>query len=143
MMAMLESKSTAADIRMAGLRGTRSRMAVLELLRGAERPLTHSEVVDAFVDEPWDRATLYRNLVDMAEAGLLRRISLGSTWHFEASQSMQGQVKLHPHFVCDACGHVECTPEVQMQLKGSRKSSKAIQRGQIEIQLHGLCDACQ
>ena len=65
------SEQISVDIRAAGLRNTQSRMAVLGLLRRSMRPLTHGEVVEHFSKKCWDRATLYRNLVDMAEAGLL------------------------------------------------------------------------
>lgn len=130
------------DIRANGLRVTASRLAVLELVRATSRPLTHADVANSLGTDSWDRATLYRNLNDLAEAGLLRRVLLGSAWHFEAA-STDPNVRAHPHFVCDECGTVECTPEIQMQLCSPATSTKAIRQGQVEIELHGRCDACQ
>jgi len=127
-------------IKHTGLKVTRARLAVLQLVRTAQRPLTHSEVVDALEGESWDRATLYRNLMDMAEAGLLRRVALGSTWHFEMADPSGTKVG-HAHFVCTECGLIECAPDVQMQLSSTRRH-KALQRGDLDIQLHGRCDGC-
>ena len=130
------------EIRIRGLRATASRVAVLELVRAAGRPLTHADVASSLAAQSWDRATLYRNLNDLAEANLLRRVLLGSAWHFEAASS-DPNLQAHPHFVCDECGTVECTPEIQMQLCSSESSTKAIRQGQVEIELHGRCDDCQ
>lgn len=130
------------DIRARGLRATASRLAVLELVRAASRPLTHADVASSLGAESWDRATLYRNLNDLADAGLVRRVLLGSAWHFEAA-STDPNAQTHPHFVCDECGTVECAPEIQMQLCSPKTSTKAIRQGQVQIELHGRCDACQ
>ncbi len=123
------------EIREAGLRATASREAVLRTLRKAVRPLSHHDVVDAIGEDSWDRATLYRNLVDLAEAGLLRRVSLGTTWHFEEASSER-----HAHFVCTECGTVECAP--QTEVVTGRGSPKSVKKGNVEVQLHGRCDEC-
>ncbi len=136
------SQEALNEIRKAGLRATASRLAVLELVRQAKRPVTHAAIVTLLESEPWNRATLYRNLNDLAEVGLLRRVQLGAAWHFEAGLE-NSENQGHPHFVCDECGTVQCTPEVQMQLCTSEQSSKAIRQGQVDIELHGRCDACQ
>ena len=127
--------SLKSEIRAAGLRATASRTAVLEHMRHAKRPLSHHDVVQAIGEDMWDRATLYRNLVDLAEAGLLRRVSLGATWHFEEAHGAQ-----HAHFVCTECGTIECSP--QTQVVSSRRSPQSVKRGEVDIQLHGRCDAC-
>lgn len=97
--------------------------------------MSHQDVVDAIGDETWDRATLYRNLNDLADAGLLRRVSLGATWHFERAAD-DG----HAHFVCTACGTVECAP--QMQVISGRGSPRSVKKGDVDVQLHGVCDDC-
>lgn len=123
------------ELRAHGLRATASRLAVLRQLRAAERPMSHHDVVEAIGDQTWDRATLYRNLVDLTEAGLLRRVSLGATWHFEQT----GEAS-HAHFVCTECGNVECAP--QMQVVSGKGSPKSVTSGNVDVQLHGLCDDC-
>ena len=128
-------RSLRDEIREAGLRATASREAVLAALRKAEKPMSHQDVVDVVGEQSWDRATLYRNLIDLAEAGLLRRVSLGTTWHFE-----QANGDKHAHFVCTECGTVECAPE--MQVVSKRGSPKSVKQGNVDVQLHGLCDNC-
>lgn len=129
-----------AAIRGAGLRATASRIAVLQHLLTSPSPVSHGDVVDKLTPGPWDPATLYRNLVDLAEAGLARRTDMGDhVWRFEAVDGAH-DVKAHPHFVCTECGTIECLPE--MQLVAPRKTPRAVKQKQIEVQLRGLCDAC-
>lgn len=123
------------EIRNAGLRATASREAVLDALRRAQKPMSHQNVLDVIGEDSWDRATLYRNLVDLAEAGLLRRVSLGTTWHFEEASGEQ-----HAHFVCTECGIVECAPEMQVVSRPS--APKSVKKGNVEVQLRGRCDDC-
>lgn len=128
-------------IRDAGLRATASRLAVLALLRSEEAALSHAEVSDYLQTASWDRATLYRNLVDMTEAGILRRVELGDhTWRFEVRDA-DHEGKEHPHFVCSECGTVECLPEVEFRT-GSRKVPQALRSRNVEVQLRGICDDC-
>ena len=72
-------------VRAKGLRATPSRLAVLELLRASDTPMSHGDVADRLATEAWDRATIYRNLTDLAESGLVRRTDVGDhVWRFEA-----------------------------------------------------------
>src|SRR6476620_851300 len=91
------------QVRAKGLRETPSRLAVLELLRVSDAPMSHGDVADRLASQAWDRATIYRNLTDLAEAGLVRRSDVGDhVWRFEAVT--EGHETAHPHFVCTACG---------------------------------------
>ncbi|HEY5950915.1 MAG TPA: transcriptional repressor, partial [Kofleriaceae bacterium] len=51
-------------VRAKGLRATPSRIAVLELLRASDAPMSHGDVADRLANQAWDRATIYRNLTD-------------------------------------------------------------------------------
>jgi Fur family ferric uptake transcriptional regulator len=127
------------SLRDAGLKVTASRVGVLELLQRVNKPITHAEVAEHLGDAGWDRATLYRNLIDLSDAGLLNRVSLGSVWHFEAATKHGGG---HPHFVCVECGSVRCTPELRVRLPKTKSAPRALRRGEVELQLHGVCDRC-
>ena len=72
-----QSESIKQDILDAGLRATPARIATLKLIQGASSPLTHAEVSEELQDLGVDKATVFRNLNDMASAGLLRRTELG------------------------------------------------------------------
>jgi Fur family ferric uptake transcriptional regulator len=129
-----------AAIRAAGLRATPSRLAVLALLRGQDQPLSHGDV-DERLGDRYDRATLYRNLTDLADAGLARRTDLGDhVWRFEAVAAGHGAAQ-HPHFVCTGCGVIECLPDVHLAMRRAR-GPRAVRAKKVEIQLRGLCDAC-
>jgi Fur family ferric uptake transcriptional regulator len=129
------------EIRGRGLRATPSRVQVLTLLRASETPLSHGDVADRLDDNASDRATVYRNLIDLAEVGLLRRIDLGDhTWRFEAVDPAHGGDQ-HPHFVCSECGVVECLPELELSARQGR-TPRALRRSNLEVQVRGLCDTC-
>lgn len=129
-----------AAVRDAGLRATPSRLAVLHLLRSAGSPLSHSEVVAKLASQTWDPATIYRNLTDLADVGLVRRTDVGDhVWRFEAiTERHEGSA--HPHFVCTECGTVECLPDLDVVSRA--KAPRAIKQKRVEVQVRGLCDAC-
>tara|TARA_B100001989_G_C24209220_1_gene302228 strand:- start:107 stop:442 length:336 start_codon:yes stop_codon:yes gene_type:complete len=111
-------------------------MAVLQHLHDSERPCSHADVVDALGEDGWDRATLFRNLNDLATAGLLRRIDVDHTWRFELIRTEGG----HPHFVCVSCGDIQCLGDVRLQADGSAADLIARAR---EVQIRGVCEACE
>lgn len=126
-----------ATLRKAGLRATPSRIAVLELVRQTGAPMSHGDVADQLASQSWDRATIYRNLTDLAEAKLLVRTDVGDhVWRFE-SATHTGQ---HPHFVCTDCGTVECLPELELVVK--RRAPRAVKQRKVEVHVRGVCDAC-
>lgn len=124
-------------LRSHGLRRTTARVRVLAFLHANPRPLSHGEVAKALEAEKLDYATVYRNLVDLAEAGIVVRTDLGDhVWRFELSTSV------HPHFVCTDCGRVTCLPDGAVKLVPGRKTPRAMGRGKVTVQLKGLCDDC-
>ncbi len=127
-------------IREAGLRATPARMATLQLLRSSNTPLTHAVVADHLAVTGVDKATVFRNLNDMADAGLLRRTEVGDhVWRFEAMSSQHDDA--HPHFLCVDCGTVSCLDNVQLTA-GSQRASKKV--GEVtEILLRGRCNECR
>lgn len=139
---MAEIESVQAVIRAAGLRATPARAATLLLLRRSDSPLTHADVAEALGASGIDKATVFRNLNDLAEAGLLRRAELGDhVWRFEAIQPDEASDRGHPHFVCVDCGTVTCLDDVQLA-EGSRRQSEDV--GEVtEILLRGHCNDCK
>lgn len=153
-----------ARIRTAGLRCTAARVAVLEHLIAASGPLSHAEVSDAVGHKGFDRATIYRNLTELTEAGLVSRVELGDhVWRFELKRGGHGHAKGedHPHFLCTSCGEVSCLDDVDVaitpkpgraRLAGNVKpgrgkaakgpaASRAI-RSVREVLLKGQCGKC-
>lgn len=127
-------------IREAGMRATTARIAVLKCLFEAAGPLSHGEVCERMVESAYDRATLYRNLTDLTEAGLITRRDLGDhLWRFEIARGDEHDSSAHPHFVCRECGIVECLPEQSVDLPQLPPSVKNVD---LEIQVRGVCNAC-
>jgi len=136
------SQQLRTELREAGLRATASRVAVLRILRGSGQPLSHGEVVRALSDGPWDRSSLYRNLIDLERVGLARRTQLGApVWRFEDAATDHA-VSSHPHLVCSVCGRVACLPELDVKATATAGFNKLLTEGAVEVQLRGRCDTC-
>ena len=133
-------------IRDAGLRVTSPRVAVMQRVEQTQGPVTHAEIADALAPQGWDRATIYRNLTDLTEAGLLRRTDMGDhVWRFELASDPEGghETGLHPHFVCNACGDVTCLPDDAIEIHVGRGAPKSLKGRAVEIQVKGRCDDCE
>jgi Fur family ferric uptake transcriptional regulator len=136
-----ETDGVKALLRAAGLRATGARVAVFEHLRKSKRPESHGEVADAVAGRGFDRATVYRNLIDLVEAGFVDRTDLGDhMWRF-ALRSGDGAHGVHPHFTCTDCGTVECLPEVEVKVTQKGRAPRAVAKA-VEVQLKGRCDDC-
>jgi Fur family transcriptional regulator, ferric uptake regulator len=130
-------------IRGAGLRSTAARVAVLQELVGATSPLTHAQVAERLASRGFDRATIYRNLVELAEAGLLWRIELGDhVWRFELRRTDNPTDAEHPHFVCVDCGEVACLPRVNVRITPAPGEKQSIIGHVTEVLLKGRCGHC-
>jgi len=137
-------------IRGVGLRVTSARLAVMQVLMRTRSPVSHAELVVALEGAGFDRATLYRNLMDLTEAGLLERIDLGDhVWRFELRSLGEGPPRKrkgggnsHPHFACVDCGQVSCLPEITLKPKSNLKMPKALSEQRVSVQIRGQCDDC-
>ena len=131
-------------VRAAGLLVTPTRAAVLAALRAAERPLTHHELASRLAERGCDAVTVYRNLVALVEAGLALRGDLGDhVWRFQAAEALGGPRRHeHPHFVCTACGALECVPDLEVRVRRGSRVPRSVRAQAIEVQLRGVCDAC-
>ncbi|NUP10250.1 MAG: transcriptional repressor [Polyangiaceae bacterium] len=141
----MSAASLRQALRDAGLRATGPRLAVLRALYAATGPVSHGDVAASLADEGWDRATVYRNLIDLTEAGMLKRTDHGDhTWRFElrAREAQHEAEDPHPHFMCDSCGDVSCLPDDAVQVVAARGTPKAIRRRAFEVQIKGRCDRC-
>ncbi|MFK7818249.1 MAG: Fur family transcriptional regulator [Planctomycetaceae bacterium] len=124
-----------------GFRATPARIAVLQQLRNATSPLTHADLSETLVPVGFDKATVFRNLTDLTEAGLVSRTELGDhVWRFEILDPNDDGEK-HPHFVCTDCGDVSCLGAMNFTANSRQKASII---GRIsEILIKGLCAKCE
>ncbi len=133
------AKELQTRLRDAGLRATSARIAVLQKMLQGKGPLSHAQVFGELEEDGFDRATVYRNLVDLADAGLLRRTDLGDhIWRFEPIGDDAPHGGPHAHFVCSDCGTVECLPENTVSVNKDAPGSLT----EAEIHLRGICNDC-
>jgi len=119
------------------LRVTDQRLLVLGALSASRSPVSFPELVERLGDRGLDRATVYRNLVGLAEAGILIKSHLGDgVARYELPPSGESQHTEHLHLVCVDCGGVSCLPPSAVSLHGEAA------RRVTEVQLRGHCGAC-
>jgi Fur family ferric uptake transcriptional regulator len=130
-------------LRSAGLRATEPRLAVLGHLVESHTAQTHGDLA-ARLEVDFDRATVYRNLMDLTNAGLVHRSDIGDhVWRFEWVGARGHVAAAHPHFICGSCGTVTCLPEDAVSVHVSRGAPRALKKRKgVTVQLRGLCDAC-
>jgi Fur family ferric uptake transcriptional regulator len=129
-------------LRLAQLRGTSARLGVLAVLEQTSGPKTHLEVYELLAHTGLDRATVYRNLVTLAEQGFASRTDLGDhVWRFELLDEGGHEGPRHAHYVCTDCGEVSCMKEVEVEMVSPPSRPGA--PGKVsEILFKGVCDKC-
>ena len=116
---------------------------MLRRLERARTPVSHGDVVNDLTPAGLDRATIYRNLMDLTQAGLVSRTDLGDhVWRFELRTQQRTGDGDHPHFMCTGCGTVACLPGVRVRIRTAPGSPRAVRRRDVDIQLKGRCDRC-
>jgi len=121
-----------------GLRCTPQRYAVMAFLMECNRHPTAAEIYEAVnrVDPRSSRATIYNNLRDLVQAGLVREVAVeGRAARFDA-KGMR-----HHHFICDRCGTVEDMTWYDVARPASRILGKRVLR-EFELIFRGLCMKC-
>lgn len=132
-------------LRAVGFRCTAPRLVVLDHLHRTTGPSSHAELADALEGQGFDRATLYRVLMDLTEAGLLTRTDLGDhTWRFElrSASGKSTHADDHPHFVCIDCGEISCLDGLTVKVSEKSTAPQAVRNKNVQIQVKGRCDDC-
>jgi Fur family ferric uptake transcriptional regulator len=127
-------------IRALGARVTPARLAVLCLLEGAERALSHHDVGAALAGSDIDRVTLYRVLDWLVESGLAHRVT-DAQRVFRYSLAAPGAPAHdhHAHFRCEDCGKVFCLDDVQIAQPALPKGFSA---KLVALSVTGQCAHC-
>ena len=147
---MSEGRSPGADaqvraLRAAGQRATPARRAVLEVLADAEAGAEHLRAEDvvarAAAARPGvHRATVYRALEALAEAGLVvhTHTAKGATVHHLAGGGE------HAHVQCRSCGRLEDVPAAALaELARHLDAERGFALDAGHVALLGTCRACR
>jgi len=126
----------------AGLRSTPARISVINALKRSSKPQTHAQLADELVPMGFDKATVFRNLTDLAEAELVLRTELGDhVWRFELRDPKHDRSS-HPHFVCMDCGSVSCIDDMALPSPTVRRNLNIARISEVLVKGHcGSCDA--
>jgi Fur family ferric uptake transcriptional regulator len=136
----MQDEATVELLHKAGLKRTAGRIALIELLRNTKKALTQEEIAQSLTDHGLNRVTIYRALASFLKAGLIHRIeNADRVWKF-AFCGWGNQGHCHPHFICRACGKVECLNDVPLPVITGVKATYSLEAQ--EVYLHGLCPDC-
>ena len=136
---MRHSHAKAANpLKESGLKSTPGRRAVLQVLEKASSPLSPEQIHAKVGSEVCDRATVYRILESLGEAGLLQRVSLKGKTFYLSEQSDHH----HHHIVCRECHSTVCLDECLISPLEKKAHQLGFQDIHHSLQLTGLCSKC-
>ena len=125
-------------LRQAGLKSTPGRRAVLSLLEKTSTPLSPEQIYAKVGSATCDRATVYRILESLGEAGLLQRVSLKGKTFYLSEQSDHH----HHHIICRKCRSTVCLDECLISPLEKKAQQLGFQDIHHSLQLTGLCAKC-
>ncbi len=125
----------------AGLRVTKTRRALLDILREAKSPQSVPELQKAFAQRKMfpHKTTLYREVEQLVTRGLLSKVQLS-----EAHVSYELSGDHHHHFVCQNCERVTklsfCEDIMKTLGETLQRQGKHVTRHTFEF--FGVCEFC-
>ena len=131
-----------ATLKLFGLRPTKARILVCEVLMKACCPVSHGELQADERLKEINRVTLYRTLNALEGAGLVHKVlGVDSCWYFCLHETDQpGCPGDHPHFYCLECGRMECLKECKLPFievpRGYHFEGK-------QLLVYGICGKCR
>ncbi len=134
----MDAEAIKRSLEGSGLRCTPQRYGVMAFLTDHAGHPTAPEIFAAVnrLDPRSSRATIYNNLRDLVQAGLVREVAVeGRAARFDATGMR------HHHFVCDRCGKVEDMEWYDLPRPPSGVLGKRVLR-ECELIVRGLCARC-
>jgi Fur family ferric uptake transcriptional regulator len=131
-------------LRSVGQRYTGHRRRLVEVLEDAGHPMSIPDILGDASD--LKQSSVYRNLADLEQAGVVRRVSTDEEFgRYELAEDLIGH---HHHLVCTNCGtirDVDAPPDVERTLDRAldRIAKRAgFARVSHRLDLVGLCADC-
>src|SRR5690606_24124455 len=120
-------------LRGAGLRHTRARRALVDVLAAADRPLTIPEILREAASLA--QASAYRNLNELMARGVTPRLDAGDGYsHFVVGQD---RTEHHHRLVCTRCGRVaDVTLDDQIEASLTRSLGRVAEGEGFEVEHH-------
>jgi Fur family ferric uptake transcriptional regulator len=141
-----ESRGTLAkSLEGKGIRLTRQRRVILQVMDSAERHLDAGEILDRAqrIDSRVHRVTIYRTLDLLKKHGLIDELDLlhlrGDQHYYESHGPRD-----HIHVACLGCGKVrEFESRLYEQLKSQIERDCGIKISVTRTEVGGYCEACR
>jgi Fe2+ or Zn2+ uptake regulation protein len=141
-MAIYTNEDLIKMIRSAGLRATEHRVAVLSVISRAKEPITvYDLLLELRKKYDIDQATVYRNIISLFDASLIRRLDFNHGHAHYEFFSKKSSMQL----ICNNCESVEKIKGVDVEdytKKIIKKSLKFKNMIPQTIQIYGLCKKC-
>ena len=134
----------AARLRADDQRYTTNRRAVVEMLEASDRPLSIPQMLAGRSDLA--QSSVYRNLVVLEDAGVVRRIVTNDEFsRYELAEDLTGH---HHHLICSKCGAVDdFTVSAALEAEIEKVLKRVAKRHEFTIDGHrldliGACSEC-
>jgi len=133
--------TTARRLRKAGQRVTSQRLAVAAALSASPRQVTAQELWEQMrpTRPRLGRATVFRTLESLSEAGLARRLERdGHVYAYVACRPTH-----HHHLACRVCGTVEeIGEELVTEISRRARQQMGFEIEDARLDFYGVCRAC-
>jgi len=130
-------------LRSSGLKSTRQRVRILEILLETGQPVTAERIyADMITDEsPFSLSTIYRAMDSLAEKGIINKV----TFENESRTYYEINREIHHHFlVCLACNKIytidSCPLHDYEDQVADTMGFKVVGH---KLELYGYCTSCQ
>jgi Fur family ferric uptake transcriptional regulator len=140
----IRQSAMASELAGKGIRLTRQRKVLLEIIENASDHLHASDLLRLARehDQSIDRATVYRTLAMLKEHGLVEELDLlhldGSEHHYELKGS-----RGHIHICCKKCGRVvEYDTELVTRLEDEVRERTGFDVDSSRIEIAAVCPVC-
>jgi len=131
---------TSEVLKQAKLYCTKCRLAILNVLAKADKPLSQGQIAERLGKNRLNKVTIYRTLESFCQAGLVHKAFIDKrAVHFELANRCS-EIRCHPHFTCKNCGVTNCLVGVSIPIARGLKKGFIVHRQQVRLE--GLCPRC-
>jgi len=130
-------------LRNAGLKVTKPRLAILDLLASEHGPFTpdeiHVRVTQSKAAGACDLVTIYRCLAKFEGLSLINRCDFGDgTVRYE----LGGKDHHHHHIICRICKRVDSLPDCPVEDKSIKMPKTGFRNVSHRLEFFGICPDC-
>jgi len=139
-MVLVKTSEYRKDLEASGLKQTKSRIAVLDILQNEDRPLDALELCTKIQERgiDIDQATVYRILDIFRQKGLIHRFEFQEgKFRYELTGYD------HHHLICDACGIIEDIADCDIdRFEDEILKKKGFRVKRHSLEFYGICKSC-